>query len=63
VQHREPEPWETSAPGAFLSMQGAREVAVCALGADRFRVESPDGPQLVDGFDRAQELAHKLASN
>jgi hypothetical protein len=54
----EPEPWQTNAPGAFL-MVG--DVSVWALGEDRFRVQSPDGYQEVEGIDRAREMAHKLA--
>ena len=34
---REPEPWQTNAPGAFLTIG---EVSVWALGGDHFRVDS-----------------------
>jgi hypothetical protein len=54
----EPEPWQTNAAGPFLTVGS---VSVWTLGGDRFRVESPDGAQEVDGIDRAKQLAHKLA--
>jgi hypothetical protein len=53
----EPEPWQTDAAGPFLTVG---EVSVGALGGDRFRVESPEGSQEVEGIDRARELAHEL---
>jgi hypothetical protein len=54
----EPEPWQTSAAGAFLTIGS---VSVWTLGRDRFRLEKPDGAREVDGFERARELAHELA--
>jgi hypothetical protein len=36
-------------------------VSVWTLGRDRFRVESPDGVQEVEGIDQARQLAHELA--
>jgi hypothetical protein len=53
-----PEAWQTSAAGPFL-MVG--EVAVWSLGEDRFRVQSPDDEQVVEGHDQAVHLAHELA--
>jgi hypothetical protein len=53
-----PEPWQTNAAGPFLTIG---EVSVWVLGGDRFRVESPEGSQEVEGIDRARELAHRLA--
>jgi hypothetical protein len=55
----EPEAWQTNAAGAFLMVGG---VSVWALGEDRFRVESPNGSQEVEGIDRARQLAHQLAA-
>jgi hypothetical protein len=54
----EPEPWQTDAGGPFLTIG---EVSVWTLGGDRFRVESPEGAQEVEGIERARELAHELA--
>jgi hypothetical protein len=54
----EPEPWQTDAAGPFLSVGS---VSVWTLGRDRFRVESPDGVQEVEGIDQARQLAHELA--
>ena len=43
---REPEPWETNAPGAFLSV---RQVDVYALGRDRFAIFAlPVAPALAN---------------
>jgi hypothetical protein len=56
---REPAPWETNASRPFL-MIGS--VGVIALGEDRFLVTAPGDENTVDGFERAQVLAHKLAS-
>jgi hypothetical protein len=55
----EPAAWETNATGPFLSVG---EVAVFALGGDRFRIASPDGEREVAGFDQARKLAHELAA-
>jgi hypothetical protein len=55
---REPAAWETNATGPFLSVG---EVAVYALGEDRFRVESPEGEREVEEFDPARRLARELA--
>ena len=55
---RTPEPWQTDAAGPFLTIGS---VSVWTLGRDRFRVQSPDSEQEVEGIDRAKELAHKLA--
>ena len=55
---REPEPWQTNAPGAFLTIG---DVRVWALGEQRFRVESPEGSRDVGGFQEARQLAHELA--
>jgi hypothetical protein len=53
-----PERWQTNAAGPFLTI-GA--VSVWTLGGDRFRVESREGSQEVEGIDRARQLAHELA--
>jgi hypothetical protein len=56
---REPEPWETNDARPFLSVG---EVGVMSLGCERFLVESPDERRMVEGFDPARQLAHKLAA-
>jgi hypothetical protein len=55
---REPAAWETNATGPFLTIG---EVAVYALGHDRFRLVWPDGKREVEGFDEARSHAHELA--
>jgi hypothetical protein len=56
---REPEPWQTNAAGPFLTIG---EVSVSTRGGDRFRVETPEGSQEIEGIERARELAHELAT-
>ena len=55
---REPEAWETSTAGPFLTI-GA--VSVWALGNDRFRIESLAGAEEVVGFEEARRRARELA--
>jgi hypothetical protein len=57
--NQKPEPWQTDAAGPFLTVGSA---SVWTLGRDRFRVESLQGSQEVEGIDRARELAHRMAS-
>lgn len=59
---REPEAWETSASGPFLTMAGGR-VQVWALGSDRFRVQAPrHDEKILAGHDTAVEAAEALAT-
>ena len=39
------------------------EVAVTALGKNRFRTTWPDGEREVEGCDEAEQLAHELAAS
>ena len=55
----EPEPWQTNAPGAFLTIGDVS--VVWTLGEQRFRVVSPDGDEEVEGFAEARRLARQLA--
>jgi hypothetical protein len=56
----EPDPWWTNAPGPFLTVG---EVAVYALGEDRYRLTAPEGEREVEGFESARQLAHELAAS
>ncbi len=56
----EPTAWATNAAGPFLSLG---EVAVYALGEDRFRLVAPGGEREVEGFEPARQLAHELAAS
>ena len=47
----EPEPWQTNATGPCLSVG---ELAVYALGQDRFRLVSAAGEREVEGFENAR---------
>ena len=60
MAEREPEAWETNAAGAFATVG---EVAVGALGADRFLVAWPGGEREVVRHDQATQLAHDLAAD
>jgi len=55
---REPEAWETTAAGPFLT---TGEVSVWALGNDRFRIESPAGAEEVEGYEEAERRVDELA--
>jgi hypothetical protein len=56
----EPEPWQTNAPGPFITIG---EVEIWALGEERSRIVTPDGDRAVEGFSEAQTLAHELAKS
>jgi hypothetical protein len=58
---RKPEPWESGAPGPFLTIEKPRRVVqVWALGEDRFRITAPGSEQLVTGFEEAEQAADAL---
>jgi len=62
MRDREPEPWESGAPGPFLWIETAHgNVEVWALGEDRFTVKAPGNEQIVVGFEEAQRTAGELA--
>jgi hypothetical protein len=62
VPDREPEPWESSAAGPFLTLERARgSVEMWAPGGDRFSIRAPGHEQVVVGFEAAQQTADKLA--
>ncbi len=56
----EPAASETNAAGPFLTIG---EVAVHALGEQRFRLVTPHGEREVEGFEPARQLAHELAAS
>jgi hypothetical protein len=53
----EPESWQINAGGRFLTIG---EVAVSALGDQRFRVQSPSGDEEVEGFAEGRQRAQEL---
>ena len=59
TEQRQPEPWESGAPGAFLTVGG---VGVWAHGGERFTVASADHEEQVKGFGKARARAHELAA-
>ena len=60
---REREPWEGSRPGAFLTIANARgDVALQALGVDRYLLTGAGHEQQITGFDEARAAAYALAS-
>jgi hypothetical protein len=62
MTNREPEPWESSAPGAFLWIERPRgTVQVWAIGHERFCVRAPGQEQEVVGFEAARQAAHARA--
>jgi hypothetical protein len=62
---REPEAWESTAPGPFLVMRRERGVvSIEALGEDRFRVTAEGAINeegVIVGHDAAGKLAEELA--
>lgn len=59
---REREPWEVTRPGAFLTITTARgDVALQAVGVDRYLLTGPGHEQEIVGFDEARGAAHALA--
>jgi len=59
---REPEVWESTAPGPLLRMERPRGVVeVWTLGEDRFAVRAYEKERIVVGYDAAQEAADELA--
>jgi hypothetical protein len=61
---REPQAWESSAAGPFVTMRRERgTVEVWALGEDRFSVRAPGrDEQIVVGHDTAMQAADALAA-
>jgi hypothetical protein len=55
---RQPEAWQTSAPGPFLTIGDA---SVQAFGKQRFKIVSPSGEVDVEGFEEARRRARELA--
>jgi hypothetical protein len=55
---RQPEAWETSAAGAFLTIG---QVGVWALGGERFLVAGQGVEEEIDGFGEARAQARALA--
>jgi hypothetical protein len=59
---RKPEPWESGASAPFLWIETAQgNVAVWALGSERFTVRAPDGERQITGFEEARRTAHEVA--
>jgi hypothetical protein len=59
---RQPEPWESSASGPFVTIEGAHgTVEIWALGQQRFRVRAPGHEEVVVGHEPAHRRAHELA--
>jgi hypothetical protein len=54
----EPDPWQTNVARPFLMIG---DVPVSALAPNRYRVESPSGNEVVEGFDEARRRARELA--
>ena len=58
----EPEPWQSSAAGPCVTIESpAGPVELWTLGSQRYRVTAPSGESVVEGFQRAREVAHELA--
>jgi hypothetical protein len=60
---RNPEPWElTAGAGPCATIDGPNgPVELCVLGQQRYCVKAPTGEQVVEGFQRAREVAPEMA--
>ena len=59
---QEPEPWQSGAAGPCVTIESpAGPVELWVLGDQRYRVKSPGGEQIVEGFQQAREAGHELA--
>jgi hypothetical protein len=62
VRSREPEPWETSAPAAFLVLEREHGVVeVWGHGSDWYTVRAGDQEHVIEGFAAARATAQALA--
>jgi hypothetical protein len=62
MRDRQPEPWESSAPGPLVTMERARgTVEIHALGEQRFLVRAPDSEHVVVGYEKEGQTARALA--
>jgi hypothetical protein len=60
---QESEAWQSGAAGPCVTIESpAGPVELWALGQQRYRVEAPSGERIVEGFQRAREVAHQLAA-
>lgn len=61
MREREPEAWESSAGGPFLTPEREHgTVEAWVLGRARSAVKGWDSERVVAGFDAARETAHAL---
>jgi hypothetical protein len=61
---RHPEPWQTSAPGPFLTIETPRGlVVVQSLGDDRFLLTGLGVEREITGFAAAEAAAEELAES
>ena len=59
----EPEPWQTNAARPAVVIEKPRgTVNIFSLGNERFRVEAPGHDSVVEGYEEARTLAHRLAA-
>jgi hypothetical protein len=62
MSDRQPEPWESSATGPFVTIEGEHgDVEIWALGQERFRVRSPGHEEIVTGYEAARGRARARA--
>jgi hypothetical protein len=60
----EPEPWQSGTAGPCVTIDSpAGPVELWVLGQQRYRVKAASGERIVEGFQRAREVAHELAGH
>jgi hypothetical protein len=63
-ERRKPEPWQTNAPGPFLTIDTPRgPVALQSLGGDRFQLTGLSVEREITGLASARVAAHELAES
>jgi hypothetical protein len=61
---QEPEHWQSGAAGACVTIESpAGLIELWVQSSNRYRVKGPNGEQIVEGFQRAREVAHELTGH
>jgi hypothetical protein len=60
---QEPEPWQSGAAGPCVTIDGpGGPVELWVLEEQRYRVFAPSSERVVEGYQQAREVAHRLAA-
>jgi hypothetical protein len=60
---QEREAWQSGVAGPCVTIESpAGPIELWVLGHQRYRVTAPSGERVVEGFQRAREVAHEIAA-